>query len=196
MPPPAADAPQSGPPPRARSPRRDPVLLLIVAAVLLALRVALILREAPAQGTPGAGTLSGPEVVRWRTLEAGLAEARASGRPVLYDFTADWCPPCRLMQREVFADPRAAALLERRFVPVRVLDRQREEGRNAAWVDSLQSRYRVSSFPTLVVTGPGGAGEARRVEGFVGREATLLQLGAGGGGVQWQWTSGAPPDSR
>ena len=196
MPLPATDAPVPGAPPRARSPRRDPALLLIVAAVLLVLRVVFVLRETPPQATPGAGELSGPDTVHWRALPEGLAETRASGRPILYDFTADWCPPCRRMQREVFSDPRAAAALESRFVPVRVLDRQREEGRNAAWVDSLQSRYRVSSFPTLVVTGPGGAGEARRVEGFVGRDATLFQIGAAGGNVQWQWSTGAPPDSR
>ena len=135
-------------------------------------------------------------MVRWRSLEAGLAESRASARPILYDFTAGWCPPCRQMQREVFADPRTAAALEARFVPVRVLDRQREEGRNARWVDSLQARYGVNAFPTLVVTGPGGTGETRRVQGFMGAEATLAQLGASGVSFRFGGPASAPPDSR
>jgi thiol:disulfide interchange protein len=180
----------------AGSTRRDPLLLLIVAALLLILRVVLGFRETPSQAVPPAGPLSGADAVQWRTLEVGVAEARASGRPVLYDFTAEWCPPCRLMQRQVFSDPQAAAALESRFVPVRVLDRQREEGHNARWVDSLQARYRVNAFPTLIVTDAGGAGETRRVEGFMGREATLGQLGAGGVSLRWGMTRQAPPDRR
>jgi len=193
MPLPATDVPAAGPPPRTGSPRRDPMLLLVVAVVLLVLRAVLGLREAPPQATPG--PLSGPDVVHWRTLEAGLAETRASGRPILYDFTAEWCPPCRMMQREIFADPRAAAEIESRFVPVRVLDRQREEGRNARWVDSLQARYRVNAFPTLVVARVDGR-ESSRLEGFMGRDFTLGQLRGTGVNLRWGMTGQAPPDSR
>lgn len=38
-------------------------------------------------------------------LAAALAQARAAGRPVLLDFTADWCVSCKTIEREVFADP-------------------------------------------------------------------------------------------
>lgn len=195
MPPPAADVP----PRRAGPPRRDPVVLLTLAALLLALRVGLGFHEAPSRtaeiaGAPAA-TPANADAVRWRTLEAGLAEARATNRPVLYDFTAEWCPPCRAMQQQVFADPQAAEEIGIRFVPVRVLDRQREEGRNARWVDSLQARYRVSSFPTLIVAGADGR-ESRRIEGFMGRNATLGLLRGVGMGLRWGGSEPAPTERR
>jgi thiol:disulfide interchange protein len=174
----------AGRPGHAGSTRRDPAWLLIAAGVLLALRVILGVHEASRPASSGAAPLSETDLVHWRALEAGLAEARATDRPLLYDFTAGWCPPCRMMQRQVFADPRAAAELESRFVPVRVLDRQREEGRNARWVDSLQSVYHVNAFPTLVVAGADGR-EALRLEGFVGRDVTLGRLRGSGVSVRW-----------
>ena len=192
MPPPATDVPAAaGPPPRTGSPRRDPVLLLVVAAALLVLRVVLGFHEAPPQTAPPAGAPSGADAVQWRTLEAGLAEARTTNRPILYDFTAEWCPPCRSLQHQVFADPRAAAEIEIRFVPVRVLDRQREEGRNARWVDSLQARYRVDSVPTLIVAGVDGR-ESSRLVGFMGRDATLGQLRGTGVNLKWGVTGQLP----
>lgn len=195
MPLPAADVPAAaGPPPRTGSPRRDPVLLLVVAGVLLVLRVVLGLRETTPQATSGAGPLSGPDVVRWRTLEAGVAEAHATGRPMLYDFTAEWCPPCRMMQREIFADSQMARVLERSLVPVRVLDRQREEGRNAPWVDSLQARYRVAAFPTLVVTRSDG-GTPTRIEGYLGPTITMARLQQAAARIQMLRAT-APADSH
>ena len=195
MPPPATDVPGGVPPHPAGSPRRDPVLLLAVAALLLVLRVVLGFHEARPQASAPAGAPSGADAVQWRTLETGLAEARATNRPILYDFTAEWCPPCRSMQRQVFADPRAAAEIESRFVPVRVLDRQREEGRNARWVDSLQARYRVNAFPTLIVVGVDGR-ESTRLEGFMGRDATLGQLRGTGVSLRWGVTQPAPTGRR
>jgi len=181
MPPPAVDSaptvtlgrtPQVRP--RTGSTRRDPFVLLAIAVILLALRVAFGIQETR-QAPVGTGGGAVVDRVHWRALEAGLAEARTTGKPILYDFTADWCPPCRLIQREIFADPHAAAELNRRFVPVRVLDRMREEGRNAGWVDSLQTRFHVSAFPTLVIVRADG-GTPVRIEGYLGRDFTLGRI--------------------
>lgn len=112
------------------------------------------------------------DVVRWRTLEAGEAEARKSGKPVFYFFTADWCGPCHVLVEEVFSDRKAAVAVEKRYVPIRLDDRRRQEGKNAPGMDDLVRKFGVKGFPTLIVSNP-GANQGLRLTGWAGRQKTL-----------------------
>jgi protein disulfide-isomerase len=110
------------------------------------------------------------DVVRWRSLAQGTAEAGSSGKPLLYFFTADWCGPCHLMKAEVFSDKELADLIEKEYVPVEITDRTRETGKNSADVDKLIDTYEVHGFPTLVVTRLKSK-SAVYVEGFPGKDS-------------------------
>jgi thiol-disulfide isomerase/thioredoxin len=59
-----------------------------------------------------------PSAVNWRPTEAGLAEARESGKPVMMVIHAEWCGPCHDYAR-VFHDAEVAAL-SRHFVMILV----------------------------------------------------------------------------
>lgn len=67
------------------------------------------------------------------------AEVIGSDRPVLVEFTADWCPPCRQMA------PVLAALAEEEGDRLRVV--QLNVDRNPATTNA----YKVLSMPTFLV---------------------------------------------
>ena len=142
------------------SQRYVPIALFIVAVALLGARVAhQTIKRDPAQDG----------LVRWTTPQEGLRLARATGKPLLFDFTADWCQPCHMLDAEVFRNPAIAREINDRFVAVRVVDRQQEEGKNTPEVAELQRKYGVRGFPTVVFADVTG-GERGRMEGFRGRE--------------------------
>jgi thiol:disulfide interchange protein len=107
--------------------------------------------------------------VQWTDLDEAIELARRTNKPILYDFTADWCTPCHVLDAEVFRDAELAAVINDRFIPVRIVDRQREEGRNTPRIEDLQRRYSVRGFPTVVIAEGAGA-ERARMEGFRGRD--------------------------
>ncbi len=134
-----------------------------VAALLLAVPCAARSETRASTATPGR------EPIKWRSILAGEAEARQSGKPALYFFTASWCGPCHLLERQVFSVPEMAAQLEKDFVPVRVEDHMVDTGRNSPEMLALADRYGLRGFPTLVVTRPGLAANVS-LEGWEGRE--------------------------
>jgi thiol:disulfide interchange protein len=136
-----------------------PIVLVVVALGLVAARVVVSLtKRAPSKGSG----------VQWLTPEEGLRLAANSDKLILLDFTAEWCRPCHMLDAEVFQNPVVAKNINQRFIPIRVVDRKREEGRNTPEVDALQQQYGVRGYPTVVLADR--SGERARMEGFGGRE--------------------------
>ena len=83
---------------------------------------------------------------------------------MLYVFSAEWCTVCASLE-EVLLDEGLVEILERRVIPVKVMDRERELGANPPEIAALQERYGVTGFPTMVLQPPGD-GKVRTYRGL------------------------------
>jgi thiol:disulfide interchange protein len=150
--------PGSGPSTRAR-----PVVLAALATGLLLARVALGVYDARHPPPPGG-------LVQWMSIGNAAIAASSEKRPILYDFSAGWCEPCRQMEREVFADAASADFINKSYLPIRVAD----EDQSPAAV-ALRTHHSIVGLPTLVVV-PVGDTPVARAEGYRGKRQTMVFL--------------------
>jgi thioredoxin:protein disulfide reductase len=81
-----------------------------------------------------------------------VAAARGAGRPLLVDFAATWCLPCRELEVKVFSRPEVAAALQR-FTLLRV-DLSREDEDPALGV--IRHKYGAETLPAIRILSPDG----------------------------------------
>jgi thiol:disulfide interchange protein DsbD len=118
------------------------------------------------------GWLQAPRAkLAWEPSEqVARTRAESEKRPMLVDFTAEWCGACNELSRITFADPKVMSEASR-FVAVKV-DATHEDDPT---VDVIKDRYRVVGLPTVVLVGSDGKERTRFTE-FVPPERFLSAI--------------------
>jgi len=75
-----------------------------------------------------------------------VEQSRASGKPLLIDFFAEWCAACKELDLHTWTDPVVAKEVSDRFVPLKV-DATEESAEN----EHLQQKYGVPGLPTVLM---------------------------------------------
>jgi len=134
-----------------------------------------------------AGSLDAPRptdtVLRWHLTWAGeppvlpspvdqaLAAARASGKPVMIDFFAEWCAACKELDRATYVAPQVVSEAQR-FVRIKV---DGTNGQDA--LDALYQRFGIEGLPTVAFVSSRGEILVRpRVTGFLGPQEFLEEM--------------------
>jgi len=91
-----------------------------------------------------------PNDVAWAdNMVSAREDANRSGKNMLLFFTGEWCVPCRIMKREVFADQEVMSAINAQVVPVMIdIDDPTAE--------ELVKHYNVGVTPITIFTDPQG----------------------------------------
>lgn len=110
--------------------------------------------------------------IQWTPYQITRVQAaKEQGRPVLLDFSAEWCSPCRALERTVFTDPEVLAL-SREFVTLRVDLTTRHPAQ-----DKILAMYGIRGVPTLIfIDRKGIEKKSLRVEELIGKDGMITRM--------------------
>ena len=101
--------------------------------------------------------------------DTALASANETRKPVLIDFSADWCIPCREMEHSTFVNPKVVNEASR-FVRMKAdLTHQDQSNKD------LMSKFQIQGVPTTVMIDSNGQVKVQKV-GYIGVDEFLADL--------------------
>lgn len=78
------------------------------------------------------------------SFDSGKNKAGTEGKLFFVEFYADWCTPCKWMDKTTFRDTEVVSLLNDNYVPLK-MDIESDEGAN------LKEKFSVRMLPTILI---------------------------------------------
>ncbi len=105
--------------------------------------------------------------MKWENVTAKALEvAKAEGKPVVIDFTADWCLPCKELEHFTFSDEQVIETAK----SIKALKADLTKSGNTA-AEAIKEQFNVSGVPTIVFIDSSGAERTDlRFVGFISAE--------------------------
>jgi len=105
---------------------------------------------------------SNEKTIDWKEFSgAGLLASKNNGKPVLIDFYADWCIPCKELDYSTFPDPKVVEISKR-------FDNYKADLTHTLSdeVEKIRTKYKIIGVPTLLLIDSKG-NEVKRITGFI-----------------------------
>lgn len=92
------------------------------------------------------------ELEGWTTdLDKALEQAKKEKKSVLVEFTgSDWCPPCKMMRKEVFSKKEFVEAASKNYILVE-LDFPNGDEEVKKKNEPHAEKYKIDAFPTVVL---------------------------------------------
>jgi thiol:disulfide interchange protein DsbD len=134
-----------------------------------------------------------PPGIAWEAFSTeAVADARTSGLPVIIDFTADWCLPCKELDRITFRDARVVEAA-REFVALKADVSEF----TAPPIEALRRQYEIFGVPTvLFLDAQGREPRHLRVNGYLSPEEFHARMLEAAGSARPRAAQAEPPAGR